>query len=94
MEGLLAQGWRVGKGGKLVRTKAITAISASKAGSPYDKFVASSVGSSGKSSTGGSSSEKKETTWENPYDKLYNLTEEINEALRRRENSKENTTVY
>lgn len=85
MEGLLAQGWHVGKGGKLVRTKAITAISASKAGSPYDKFVASSVGSSGKSSTGGSSSEKKESTWENPYDKLYNLTEEINEALRQRE---------
>lgn len=85
MEGLLAQGWHVGKGGKLVRTKAITAISASKAGSPYDKFVAPSVSSSGKSSTGGSSSEKKESTWENPYDKLYNLTEEINEALRQRE---------
>lgn len=85
MEGLLAQGWHVGKGGKLVRTKAITAISASKAGSPYDKFVASSVGSSGRSSTGGSSSEKKESTWENPYDKLYNLTEKINEALRQRE---------
>ena len=85
MEGLLAQGWHVGKGGKLVRTKAITAISASKAGSPYDKFVAPSISSSGKSSTGGSSSEKKESTWENPYDKLYNLTEEINEALRQRE---------
>lgn len=42
---------------------------------------AASTGSSG----GSSSSEKKETTWENPYDKLYNLTEEINEALRRRE---------
>lgn len=40
-----------------------------------------STGSSG----GSSSSEKKESTWENPYDKLYNLTEEINEALRRRE---------
>jgi TP901 family phage tail tape measure protein len=85
MEGLLAQGWHVGKGGKLVRTKAITAVSASKAGSPYNKFVAPSVSSSGKGSTGGSSSEKKESTWENPYDKLYNLTEEINEALRRRE---------
>lgn len=84
MEGLLAQGWHVGKGGKLVRTKAITAISASKAGSPYDKFVAPSISSSGKSSTGSSSS-KKESTWENPYDKLYNLTEEINEALRQRE---------
>lgn len=84
MEGLLAQGWHVGKGGKLVRTKAITAISASKAGSPYDKFVAPSISSSGKSSTGSSSS-KKESTWENPYDKLYNLTEKINEALRQRE---------
>ena len=85
MEGLLAQGWHVGKDGKLVRTKAIAAISASKAGSPYDKFVVPSRSSSGKGSAGGSSSEKKESTWENPYDKLYNLTEEINEALRRRE---------
>lgn len=85
MEGLLAQGWHVGKGGKLVRTKAITAVSAFKAGSPYNEFVAPSVSSSGSSSSGGSSSEKKESTWENPYDKLYNLTEEINEALRRRE---------
>lgn len=85
MEGLLAQGWHVGKGGKLVRTKAIAAVSASKARSSYDEFVAPSGSSSGKSSTGGSSSEKKESTWENPYDKLYNLTEEINEALRRRE---------
>lgn len=85
MEGLLAQGWHVGKGGKLVRTKAIAAISASKAGSPYDKFVVPSRSSSDKGSAGGSSSEKKESTWENPYDKLYNLTEEINEALRRRE---------
>lgn len=85
MEGLLAQGWHVGKGGKLVRTKAITAVSASKAWSPYNEFVAPSVSSSGSSSSGGSSSEKKESTWENPYDKLYNLTEEINEALRRRE---------
>lgn len=85
MEGLLAQGWHVGKGGKLVRTKAIAAVSAFKAESPYDKFIAPSVSSSGKSSSGGSSSEKKESTWENPYDKLYNLTEEINEALRRRE---------
>lgn len=86
MEGLLAQGWHVGKGGKLVRTKAITAVSAFKARTPYNEFVAPPISSSGKSSSGGgSSSEKKESTWENPYDKLYNLTEEINEALRRRE---------
>lgn len=42
-------------------------------------FSSDSSGGSG----GGSSS--KEKNWENPYDKLYNLTEEINEALRRRE---------
>lgn len=36
-------------------------------------------------SSKGSSSSKKESTWENPYDKLYNLTEKINEALRQRE---------
>lgn len=63
MEGLLAQGWHAGKGGKLVRTKAITAVSASKAWSPYNEFVAPSVSSSGSSSSGGSSSEKKESTW-------------------------------
>lgn len=87
MEGLLAQGWHVGKGGKLVRTKAITDVSAFKARSLYNEFVAPPVSGSGKSSSGGggSSSEKKESTWENPYDKLYNLTEEINEALRQRE---------
>lgn len=38
-----------------------------------------------KGPSGGSSSKKKETTWENPYDKLYNLTEKINESLRQRE---------
>ena len=45
----------------------------------------SGASNASKGSTGGSSSEKKESTWENPYDKLYNLTEEINEALRQRE---------
>lgn len=37
------------------------------------------------SSSGSSGSSKKDSTWENPYDKLYNLTEKINEALRQRE---------
>ena len=47
----------------------------------------SSSGYSGSSSGGGGGggSSSKDTVWENPYDKLYNLTEEINEALRRRE---------
>ena len=34
---------------------------------------------------GGSSGGSKEEDWENPYDKLYNLTREINEELRERE---------
>lgn len=41
--------------------------------------------SSGSSGSSGGGSSSKEKVWENPYDKLYNLTEEINEALRRRE---------
>lgn len=41
--------------------------------------------SSGSSGGGSGGSSSKEKVWENPYDKLYNLTEEINEALRRRE---------
>lgn len=39
-------------------------------------------GGGGSSGGGGGGSSK---NWENPYDKLYNLTEEINEALRQRE---------
>ena len=34
---------------------------------------------------GGKGTTSKKTYWENPYDILYNLTEEINEALRQRE---------
>ena len=45
----------------------------------------SGASNASKGPSGGSSSEKKETTWENPYDKLYNLTEKINESLRQRE---------
>lgn len=41
--------------------------------------------SSGSSGGGSGGSSSKEKVWENPYDKLYNLTEEINEALRQRE---------
>ena len=38
-----------------------------------------------RNTTGNSGSSKKDSAWENPYDKLYNLTEKINEALRQRE---------
>lgn len=49
------------------------------------EITGTTLSRSDKSSKGSSSSEKKESTWENPYDKLYNLTEKINESLRQRE---------
>lgn len=80
IEGLLAQGWRVGSGGKLVRTKSISTVSATKGGgSNLTGFVAPDL------SSGSGSSSDKTSTWLNPYDKLYNLTEQINEQLRQRE---------
>jgi hypothetical protein len=35
--------------------------------------------------SGGRSSDNDEETWENPYDKLYNLVRKIDEELRQRE---------
>lgn len=65
----------------------ITGIKAINYSSDIDMedFTAPPLSSPSSDSSGSSGSEKKESTWENPYDKLYNLTEEINEALRRRE---------
>ena len=65
----------------------ITGIKAINYSSDIDveDFTAPPLSSPSSDSSGSSGSEKKESTWENPYDKLYNLTEEINEALRRRE---------
>lgn len=40
---------------------------------------------SGKGKGGGGGGSKKQNNWKNPYDKYYNLTEKINEALRTRE---------
>ncbi len=40
---------------------------------------------SGNKKGGGGGSSKKQNNWKNPYDKYYNLTEKINEALRTRE---------
>lgn len=42
-------------------------------------------GSGGKKGGGGKGGSKKQNNWKNPYDKYYNLTEKINEALRTRE---------
>lgn len=83
----LHAGWEKVGGGIYRHPKALKTVSISggKGGGLYNKaFTAPNLGNNG-GSTGSSSSEKKETTWENPYDKLYNLTEEINEALRQRE---------
>lgn len=65
----------------------ITGIKAINYSSDIDTndFTAPPLSSPSSGSSSSSGSEKKESTWENPYDKLYNLTEEINEALRQRE---------
>lgn len=78
---ILQQGGMGGKGyTKMGRLKSISYNSTTTGGGLSNFTVPdrNSTRSSG-------SSEKKESTWENPYDKLYNLTEEINEALRQRE---------
>ena len=88
-EMLSAQGWiRQGGGNGMSTWTRVTGI---KALNYSSNTTSSSLGGgrlgsrdNGPSSSG-SSSEKKETTWENPYDKLYNLTEKINESLRQRE---------
>lgn len=90
-EMLSAQGWiRQGGGNGMSTWTRVTGI---KALNYSSNTTSSSLGggrlgprdNGSSSGSGSSSSEKKETTWENPYDKLYNLTEEINEALRQRE---------
>lgn len=90
-EMLSAQGWiRQGGGNGMSTWTRVTGIKALN----YSSNTASSSLGGGRlgsrdngssSGSGSSSSEKKETTWENPYDKLYNLTEKINESLRQRE---------
>lgn len=90
-EMLSAQGWiRQGGGNGMSTWTRVTGI---KALNYSSNTTSSSLGggrlgsrdNGSSSGSGSSSSEKKETTWENPYDKLYNLTEKINESLRQRE---------
>ena len=66
------------KGDKIQIIKRVDAVGTRNNYSDSGFYSGSSGGGSGGSSS-------KEKVWENPYDKLYNLTEEINEALRRRE---------
>lgn len=87
----LAQGYSILQQGfmggqtytKMGRLKSISYTSSTTGGGNLSDFTLPDRSTTG--SSGSSGSEKKESTWENPYDKLYNLTEEINEALRRRE---------
>lgn len=81
-----SQGWESLGGGNFRRVIGIDWSSSGYSSDTSSNFVSRGfLSSRDNGSSGGSSSEKKETTWENPYDKLYNLTEEINEALRQRE---------
>lgn len=83
-----AQGWEdIGNGmfRRVTGIKSSTSSYSSSIGSSLEGATLPSRNNSSGSSGSSSGSEKKESTWENPYDKLYNLTEEINEALRRRE---------
>ena len=80
----LKPGWEVYDGYNsknqvvLRKIKGIKALNySSKPTTDLSEFLGSRGDSTGSS--------KKDSAWENPYDKLYNLTEEINEALRQRE---------
>lgn len=77
---LASQGWTYVEGGGAYRITGIQGMDISGKDKPNMTPVIPPRGGSP-----ASSSSKKETTWENPYDKLYNLTEKINEALRQRE---------
>ena len=77
---LASQGWTYVEGGGAYRITGIQGMDISGKDKPDVTPVIPPRGDSP-----GSSSSKKESAWENPYDKLYNLTEEINEALRQRE---------
>ena len=77
---LASQGWTYVEGGGAYR---ITGIQGMDISGKDKSDVTPVIPPRGDSPD--SSSSKKDSAWENPYDKLYNLTEEINEALRQRE---------
>lgn len=92
MKDMKATGWQeVGSGGGSRRfryPKGIKAVK-SKGGDKRDltRNTGNFNGFKNPSGTGGSSSSssaKEETPWENPYDRLYNLTQRINTEIRKR----------
>jgi hypothetical protein len=68
--------------GNMFRVKIPQSITA---GGTAKKNTYSGSGYSPSGSKGGGGGSSKKEDWENPYDKLYNLTREINEELRERE---------
>lgn len=82
-EYMTAAGWEHVGGGAWRRVKSIKA----KDNTPRDNWKTPPLTNpSGTGGTGGSSSSsaKEETPWENPYDRLYNLTQQINGEIRKR----------
>ena len=80
-EYMTAAGWEHVDGGAWRRVKSIKA----KDDTPRDNWKTPSL--TAPSGTGGSSSSssaKEEIPWENPYDRLYNLTQRINAEIRKR----------
>lgn len=80
-EYMTAAGWEHVGRGAWRRAKSIKA----KDDTPRDNWKTPSL--TAPSGTGGSSSSssaKEETPWENPYDRLYNLTQRINAEIRKR----------
>ena len=66
---------------KLRRMKGVKAVDGSTTTGGWTTPAFTNPGGTGGSS---SSSAKEETTWENPYDRLYNLTQRINTEIRKR----------
>ena len=87
IKALKAEGWQeVGTGGgtrRLRQLKKVTAVGQgfTDTGNWKTPSLTSPSGTGGSSS---SSSAKEETPWENPYDRLYNLTQKINTEIRKR----------
>lgn len=80
-EYMIAAGWEHVGRGAWRRVKSIKA----KDDTPRDNWKTPSFTSpSGTGGSSSSSSAKEETPWENPYDRLYNLTQRINTEIRKR----------
>lgn len=78
-EYMTAAGWEHVARGAWRRVKSIRA----KDDTPRDNWKTPSL-TNPRDSGGSSSSSKEETPWENPYDRLYNLTQQINGEIRKR----------